>query len=344
MSDRLPQEIVEEILHRLPVKSLVKFITIHLHQEEFYSLYSVNQQTNHFSVERFPLSHLFRRDRLDIFAGTCNGLVCAADYSSFHSATILIWNPLLRKYLVLPKPIMTCKKRKRQLYDDYHLHFGFGFDSKNNDYKVIRLMILCAEQDTPHVEVYSLVSRSWRIIDVRVPPFFFCYLNNWLAPIAVNGAVHWVVGRRGFERYKFILSFDVTEETFGELMLPQQSRKVASTLLAVEGGHSLAVVNHFMKRNRRVFSIWVMKKYGVIESWTEIFQCDSKSYGGVSGILALTTGGKVVVRLASEVITLIDPINGSLEPVGQQGCSEAYAGSYVESLFLINKEPDVLSF
>ncbi|XP_028751227.1 F-box/kelch-repeat protein At3g23880-like [Neltuma alba] len=322
MSDRLPQEIVEEILHRLPVKSLVKFITvcrawnslitnrtfvsdhlnrtiqasnsrgslffqfsligykgqINLHPEQFYSLYSVNQQTDHFSVERFPLSHLFRRDRPQIFAGTCNGLVCAADYSSFHSTTILIWNPLLRKYLVLPKPIMTCKNRKSQLDDKYHLHFGFGFDSKNNDYKVIRLMILCAEQDTPHVEVYSLVSRSWRIIDVTVPPFYICYLRHWFSPVTVNGAVHWVVGRRRCDgsRYKFILSFDVIEETFGELMLPQQSRKVASTLLAVEGGHSLSVVNHFMKRNRRVFSVWVMKKYGIIESWTEVSQFDSE--------------------------------------------------------------------
>ncbi|KAI9100774.1 hypothetical protein K1719_024136 [Acacia pycnantha] len=136
MSDHLPSEIVEEILHRLPVKSVVKFTSVckawnsliknqtfihdrlnhaidqasndsiflnlclpkdigrrQYQKDDFYSLYSVNQ-TDHFSVERFPLSHLFRRDRDTLFAGICNGLVCYADYSPLHSATILIWNPL----------------------------------------------------------------------------------------------------------------------------------------------------------------------------------------------------------------------------------------------------------
>ncbi|KAI9085168.1 hypothetical protein K1719_032879 [Acacia pycnantha] len=208
MSNHLPLEIVEEILHRLPVKSIVKCTSVckawnslitrqtfvydnlnrtiqppnhnsslffqfrkrkspddprSLHQEETYSLYSsINQQTDQFSVERFPLSHLFEPNRHMLFVGACNGLVCSADYSPLKSATIIIWNPSLRKYIVPPKPITTRKKRSRQYlcsYVDpkYCILFGFGFDSRNNDYKVVKLVKDRCTKDTPHIELLLLI-------------------------------------------------------------------------------------------------------------------------------------------------------------------------------------------
>ncbi|KAK4269946.1 hypothetical protein QN277_023038 [Acacia crassicarpa] len=235
-----------------------------MHNEYFYSLYSVNKQTDHSFLERLPFSHLFQLNHWDVFFSTCNGLVCLADsYSPLDYETILIWNPLLRKYLVLPKPIKTCKERERL---EYSLCFGFGFDSRNNDYKLIRLLNHWRTQDTPHVEVYSLVSCSWRSITVRVPQF--CLRNyNWSRTSFVNnGAVHWVVSRRRSDGLDdtFILSFDVAEETFRELTLPRQSGEsgwIHSILLVVEGGHSLAIVNCRNENQQLVYNVWVMKEY-----------------------------------------------------------------------------------
>ncbi|KAI9085145.1 hypothetical protein K1719_032856 [Acacia pycnantha] len=352
MFNHLPLEIVEEILHRLPVKSIVKctsickawnslitlqtFIYDHLnrtiqapnhnsslffqcrklispddprsvHQEETYSLYSsINQQTDQFSVERFPLSHLFEPNRYPLFVGACNGLVCSVDYSPLKSATIIIWNPSLRKYIVLPKPITTHKKRSRHLCGhvdpNYGILFGFGFDSRNNDYKVVRLMNDRCTKDTLHIEVYSLASHIWRSISVTVPQFFLDH--SWLPSVLLNGSLHWLVWRyAAFDEaaydeegvslnYRFILSFDVIQETFRELTLPQQQpneKAVISILLPVEGSQSLALVNHvnMKRRSEHVFCIWVMKDYGITNSWTEIFRLDDRLYGGIFTVLAL---------------------------------------------------------
>ncbi|KAI9085293.1 hypothetical protein K1719_032816 [Acacia pycnantha] len=402
MSNHLPLEIEEEILHRLPAKSIVKctsvckawnslitrqtFIYDHLnrtiqapnhnsslffqfrilipspfeHLENAYSLYSsVNQQTDQLSVERFPLSHLFEPDRYTLFVGTCNGLVCSADYSPLKSATNIIWNPLLRKYIVLPKPITTRKKRGRQdlcCYVDpkYDLFFGFGFDSKNNDYKVVRVMNDRWTKDTPHVEVYSVASHSWRSISVTVPQFF---LNGRarLPSVFLNGVLHWLVWRYAASseeggvgiNYKFILSFDVIQETFRELTLPQQQSNenaLLSRLLPVEGGHSLALVTVVTKRSGCMFCIWVMKDYGITNSWTEIFRLDRGLYGGIFTVLALTITGKLVLRLDGGAIVLVDPTKESEEPRGIAKLAVYFVSSFVESLFFLNKEPHVLSF
>ncbi|KAI9109344.1 hypothetical protein K1719_019688 [Acacia pycnantha] len=387
MSDHLPQEILLEILYRLPGKSLVKFTSVckawnslitdqtfihdhlnrriqasignnslffhfyypevrgqrrhllkHHETEYFYSLYSVNKQTNHLFLERVQFSNLFQQIRWTQFVSTCNGLVCLADcYSPSDYETIVIWKP---KYLVLPEQIMTFRDRERL---EYSLCLGFGFDSRNNDYKLIRLMNHWRTQHTPHVEVYSLVSCSWRSITVRVPQFRLGDYNG-LRTSFVNGAVHWVAGRRrrGGSDDTFILSFDVTEETFRELTLPQQSGEskwIHSRLLVVEGGHSLAIVNrrYVNQHQQLVYNIWVMKEYGIAESWTELFEFDHSYYGGISDILALTRSGKVVMKLVDGAIVLVDPIKELVEPIAAC-CTTTSVGSYVESLFLMNKK------
>lgn len=228
----------------------------------------------------------------------------------------------------------------------YRLLYAFGFDSKNKDYKVVRLVTLNNEQDSPQVEVYSLASCSWRSITVRVPLFFLpAHLQKIPHQMFVNGSVHWVVSRRyGSEVQNFVLSFNVVEETFGELMLPRQLNESASMLSILEGGHLLAVLHTYSKKSIDFFSIWVMKEYGVVESWTEVLRCDLKRYGGIMTVLALTSRGKVVLRLCSGAIVLLDPMEDSVKSLGDQEYFHAFAGPYVESLFFINKKTDVLSY
>lgn len=177
-----PREILEEIFHRLPLKSLVNcifvckfwksiisdhfFICDHLNRtiqsntdisslflffslkksvegfkyyesQDFYSLHSdVHHKSDHYDTS--SMIPLFTSEHKEV-VGTCNGLVCVADYSVLESSDIIIWNPCIQKYMVLPKPSVsigfcdTDHKSKR-------VFFGFGFDSKAKDFKVVRLV------------------------------------------------------------------------------------------------------------------------------------------------------------------------------------------------------------
>ncbi|KAI9077740.1 hypothetical protein K1719_040226 [Acacia pycnantha] len=380
MSGDFPPEILAEILHRLPVNSLVKcsllckawnslitdqaFIFDHLnktiqasngnvwlflqfssdartrdfHYTEFYSLHSHNQQIDHFSVERFPLRRLLELDDYSTVVGTCGGLVCITDYQ------ILIWNPSIRKYMVLPEPILTYSTLNRQ-HERYQIFFGFGFDSKNKDYKVIRFVTLYSKESVPQVEVFSLASRTWRSIPFSASPFLLLK-HFWDIPqVFLNGVLHWVVCRRCDDHIlNFILSFDVVEETFGEFTLPQDLRESTSELSILQGGDSLCVLHGYHVEDDYFFSIWVMKEYGVVGSWKEVFRWDSHLYGGIENVLALCANGKVVLLLYSGHTVLLDPVTDSVKPLIYRKCYHAVAGSYVESLVFINRVPDVVSY
>ena len=57
----------------------------------------------------------------------------------------------------------------------FYASFGFGFDPKTNDYKVIRILSLAlrgSQNSQPVVEVYSLFAGEWRILSdsASLPP------------------------------------------------------------------------------------------------------------------------------------------------------------------------------
>ncbi|KAI9077787.1 hypothetical protein K1719_040273 [Acacia pycnantha] len=132
---------------------------------------------------------------------------------------------------------------------------------------------------------------------------------------------------------------------FGELMLPPHLRESISVLSVLEGGQYISVLHPHSEANQGFLSIWIMREYGVVESWSELFCFDSDRYrNNISDVLALGSNGKVVLSLRKGAIVLLDPTTELLNPLGDGKHFRAFIGSYVQSMLLINKEPHFLSY
>ncbi|KAK4415217.1 hypothetical protein Salat_2628900 [Sesamum alatum] len=89
--------------------------------------------------------------------------------------------------------------------------------------------------------------------------------------------------------------FDVRNEVFGEMRLPGLDRDLdssacADTSISVVRG-SLCVL---VAKSRTDLScdVWVMKEYGVVESWTKQFSVVLQE--GITKCVELTVGGKIL--------------------------------------------------
>ncbi|KAJ1405648.1 F-box-like domain superfamily [Sesbania bispinosa] len=186
----LPDELVEEILSRLPVRSLMRFRCVckswmslisdpylvkkHLHLStqttnfthhriilsattaEFHlKSCSVSSLLNNPSTIcedlKYPVKNKFRHDGI---VGSCNGLLCFAIKGDF----VLLWNPSTR---VSKKSPPLGNNWRPGCYTD----FGIGYDKKNDDYKVVA--VFCDPNvsfSESKVKVYSMANNSWRKI------------------------------------------------------------------------------------------------------------------------------------------------------------------------------------
>ncbi|KAJ8565988.1 hypothetical protein K7X08_008564 [Anisodus acutangulus] len=162
-SGPLPQEIIFEILLRLPVKSLLRmrcvsksllslvstpqFIRTHLKfstKKQDYARYSLLFTTSNEYSLRFYNCSLYPimyqesphiSDELDFpckepfvhynVVGSCNGLFCI-DCSS----DLFLWNPSIRKLKNLPF-------FGSNMYNSSYLAYGFGYNECQDDYKVV---------------------------------------------------------------------------------------------------------------------------------------------------------------------------------------------------------------
>lgn len=100
--------------------------------------------------------------------GSSNGLVCISDDQDVLScrSPILIWNPSIKKFKTLP--LSTNNKFR-------YMSLQFGFHPRVNDYKVIRMMWV--NKDAFAVEVYSLSTNSWKMIE-EIPPWLKCKFEH----------------------------------------------------------------------------------------------------------------------------------------------------------------------
>ncbi|XP_059637792.1 F-box/kelch-repeat protein At3g23880-like [Cornus florida] len=290
----LPQPLVFEILSKLPVKSLLRFkcvskswrslisdpyfIKIHLNQSSSiqthrnivfisnpfrpYGLYTARRDDNNIVVEK--IDYLFKSNpRCQIrgchIIGSCNGLTC------FQVEFLLNCIDLkLNAYVV---NLSTRELLQIPDFDYFPGNIvgvsGFGYDHCHDDYKVVKI-------DDNQIFVYSMRSGCWRKVEDFSNKFDFRVLEN--DGTQLNGAINWLriknpkdiihMWQRKFE----IAAFSLVDEKVRMIPLPSTSVNTsfhnASQLGVFEG--CLCILPCCDGE------LWVMKEYGVEQSWTRI--------------------------------------------------------------------------
>jgi F-box interacting protein len=380
MSDCIPNEVVIEILSRLPVKSLIRFkcvsrtwrslissphfIAAHLHfalsntQHPPYLLF--RHYDGQHKKDCFPLPSsgengvffAYPSDFIELryphksinqsftIVGSSNGLLCL---NILYNDGYVFWNPSIRKAISLPDPSIRFSSHGPFLHS-----LGFGYDPTTDDYKLVRVVYLEPEGTSgvsfdavpPLVEIYTLRTSAWRFVTAPGPPYV---VDEWPLSVFINGAVHWLAHtpwNKGAFR-NVIVSFDMGDEAFHEMALPESlrgSEHLNVTVAVLDGLLALAPCNGWW--GEEPYSVWVMKEYGVVESWTKQFDVDVRE--GLGRVVAFRRKGGVPVNKAGELVSH-EPSRQRILDLPIYGLTESfYLSTYVESLVLLNIANGVL--
>nr|XP_009764586.1 PREDICTED: F-box/kelch-repeat protein At3g23880-like [Nicotiana sylvestris] len=276
-SPSLPQDLIIEILVRLPVKSLLQlkcvskdwlslissheFVNTHLSFNSkdctrhrlmlqfmtYLKHCSVSLLFSGFSTDSFDLDIPTKTpdDRFDV-VGSVNGLICL----SIGFKCLVLWNPSTRKFRHVPD-IMN------MLALDFvcQYMYGFGYDEVNDDYKVVAVF---SELTCACVSIYSLKNDSWRRLDDIQGLVAY---NRW--PKLVSRKLHWVNVGEG----RTIMSIDLVDEKYGKVEQPLYEEGQKFLKLGVLGNDFSVLCHYYLIRA----DVWVMKEYGVKESGIKLY-------------------------------------------------------------------------
>lgn len=270
----LPQSMITEIFTHLPAKSLAlckcvskswntlicdpHFIKTHLTKTSNNAnhiiisslgiLHSVKIRNNlaceaHASEFSFDISNKWTR-----IWGSCDGLVLVED--SYGSKFLL--SPTTSESKMLPSmPRGFCKARV----------FGFGYDISSDDYVVVAISAQSGSKKNACVYVYLLKKNLWKMVGFSP----YDHDVHWMpaAGIFVNGCLHWL-SKHVSDSSWLIAAFNTASEEFAEVALIDEVLDVLKFgRLSILNG-CLCVVS-----NSRT-ELWVMEKYGVVESWVKL--------------------------------------------------------------------------
>lgn len=158
-----------------------------------------------------------------------NGLLCLLTINN----CVIISNMLVKDHHITLIP---------RISQFYYCSYGFGYDSVNDDYKVVRTESNC-NRCHDSTTVYSLRRNSWsktkhcdRIDESKkkqsFPDIGKYYFLNHDNGIEASGALNWLALYKKIDKFllrHFILAFDLTSEEFYEVSLPDEIRKEASS-------------------------------------------------------------------------------------------------------------------
>ncbi|KAF5195180.1 F-box family protein [Thalictrum thalictroides] len=166
------------------------------------------------------------------------------------TCSMYICNPATREFVELPK--FNPPQCSSHCFGDFA--HGFGYDAISKDFKVVLIF-------QPQVQIYTLGSNSWRTIgEVKITAIIDFTSVNF------DGSLHWVDRGHLSTFKKNILSFNLSSEEFRVFGTPTLICRPESLQLMAMGG-CLSIFDPFFDNH---IEVWMMKEYGVEESWTKI--------------------------------------------------------------------------
>ncbi|CAI0412382.1 unnamed protein product [Linum tenue] len=229
--------------------------------------------------------------------GYDNGIFCLGDGiddpGGFH-----LHNPATSETKALPPSPFTTTE-----YSGGSCGHMFGFDSKANDYKLIRLRKVIYnhawkrvedgrnDEGVSFAEVYSLRNDSWSKVETDVNLYWFCLYTATSALESHDGKCYrWDRQDCNEERKRTrVLSFDLAKEAFEvvEVLDPLAEKRPAdwykvtrprhvtfwrgSMVAVFDGGRMMPV--------GAMLEIWVMLKFGEAGSWVKLYDVPRGSDG-----------------------------------------------------------------
>lgn len=296
----LQQDIIRDILLRLPVESLARckcvskpwhelicdphFVKTYLkqgfHDHKLIitsppnSLYSINLSKQPLSniEDEIPIKLNFEHPNHWLRVLTsCDGLLLLV----YDDNTMVLLNPTTLEFKKLPDKSSNMSKC-RTIY-------GIGFDASTNDYKIVTITfpdVENVENNDPEncpemlVQVYTIRHNCWK--QIQNSPFN--HSDSWpCSGVFLNGSIHWLATITW--SYKWIIAaFDIVTEKFREVPLPDiyadDEGQIDTARLTVLGKClSLCLyVYHLTVDGNQTYTwdIWMMKEYGVTSSWTKV--------------------------------------------------------------------------
>lgn len=312
----VPLDLIADIICRLPAKAILRFRRVSkiwkclIDCSNFVNLHmkkSIDSRTHRHLIIR-KNSDLFSVD-LDLFDpavelihplmcygsqiniwGSCNGILCICNVAE----DIALWNPSTRKYRILPSlpPERRCDGVLRFSLESY----GFGFDSVHDDFKLLKISQYIGLEDPvdfdSHVKVFSMKKFCWMPIESMT--YILRYTSKM--GVFVNSALHWVVSKNlGTESAELVVAFDLGTDKFEEIPLPELTDSQCEIHVDVLGGCLCSLANY----DRVRFEVWVMKEYGVKESWMKLLTVSQVDFvGSIKSVKPLSyskTGRKVLL-------------------------------------------------
>ncbi|PIA63110.1 hypothetical protein AQUCO_00200852v1 [Aquilegia coerulea] len=283
----LPDDILEEILSRLSVKTLLRFKTVskswynminnpqfidmHLQKSRYRNdvklvikissstLYSLDPETPNLQVECTTYPKIFGNNNGDIL-GSCDGVLCITGHPDGNFMSLL--NPSTRQYAVMQYPF----PRIQRSFYAHDIAHGLGYDPVTGSYKLVKIVSSC-DLRVHHSEVmiYYFGTSSW----VNSQNIWYKSFYPKAGRI-VNNYIHWlatsyIVGS-SFSK-SVIVAFDLTNESFQEVPLPEAGHDKLLSLNFTELGGCLCIIRNYDIR----FEIWLMTDYRVKDTWTKLF-------------------------------------------------------------------------
>ncbi|XP_061366395.1 F-box/kelch-repeat protein At3g23880-like [Gastrolobium bilobum] len=351
----VPQEMLIEILLRVPVKSLVRFKRV---CKSWQSLISDPCfATSHFEFSRArtnrvlffkPSDSNIRSMDLDAsfddhddsvsaslklgflhpkhdfpvrIMGSCRGFVLLDCHQNLY-----IWNPSTG---VHKKISVSNSLNEKFLY-------GFGYDSSKDDY----LIVLASSSHSNKVKwkIFSLRDNIWKKIKGNHLPSIDVFGYPRSRAIArvgslFNSAIHWLAFSNGLSK-NVIVAFDLVERTFSEMLLPEDTYAYFDYDDDMLPDWSLGVHDGFLSlfisvKDVGFVWIWVMKEYEVSSSW------EVESFLKISAFnpICCTESGDFVGRNGGGLVKCdhkgkpLSHCSYSVDPYGFK------AAMYTESLF-----------